>query len=93
MSDNPLGDPPPYTPPPKPTVRIVEHLTAEGDVLDYIVWKHYGRQDERLVEYVLDYNYGLGELQALLPAGLVILLPPEPPRRKMSRLPLVRIFN
>lgn len=59
--------------------------TADGDVLDYLVWRHYGRQDDRLVEAVLAANHGLCERGAVLGAGLEILLPPSPPRRRKVR--------
>ncbi|MBZ0210179.1 MAG: tail protein X [Hyphomicrobium sp.] len=30
-------------------------IAQQGDMLDYLVWKNYGRQDSRRVEQVLDH--------------------------------------
>lgn len=46
----------------------------EGDILDWICWKHYGRT-RGAVEAVLEANSGLAEYDPHLPAGLKITLP------------------
>lgn len=52
-----------------------KYLTKEGDTVDYVAWKFYGRQDNRIVERVLDANFGLAEHGPILPVGLTITLP------------------
>ncbi|MEQ8257550.1 MAG: tail protein X [Roseovarius confluentis] len=54
------------------------YRSSDGDVVDAIVWRHYGRQDAGLVSGVLEANPGLSALGAILPAGVSIVLPPEP---------------
>lgn len=49
------------------------YRTREGDVLDYICWKHYGTTS--VVEKVLDANMNLAEYGTILPSGLSIELP------------------
>lgn len=49
--------------------------TRDGDTLDYIVWRYYGRQDGRLTEQVLEANPGLADYGPLLPEALSITLP------------------
>ena len=53
----------------------LEYSTSEGDVVDYVVWKHYGTTDRQVVEQVLDANLGLSDLGPVLPAGVIIILP------------------
>ncbi len=50
--------------------------TVNGDVLDDICQRHYGRTD--VVGAVLDANPGLAALPPILPAGVTIVLPPPP---------------
>lgn len=52
----------------------VRYLTRDGDSLDAVCWKHYGRQ-AGAVEAVLEANPGLSELGPVLPDGYVIGLP------------------
>ena len=51
--------------------------TADGDVLDQICWRHYGREDT--VPAVLAANPGLADAEPVLPAGVAIVLPELPP--------------
>lgn len=51
------------------------YLSEEGDTVDRIVWKHYGRQDAGLVERVLSVNRGTAALGVVLPLGTRIDLP------------------
>jgi phage tail protein X len=46
----------------------------EGDMLDWICWKHYGRQSTA-VEAVLEANPGLAEEGPMFSAGTLITLP------------------
>lgn len=52
----------------------VIYRTREGDVLDWICWKHYKKQSG-VVEAVLEANNGLANFGDILPAGLEIILP------------------
>jgi phage tail protein X len=55
--------------------REVQYLTKDGDVLDLICWNYYG-VTKSVVEKVLRRNRPLlTTYQAILPAGLVIVLP------------------
>ena len=51
-------------------------LSRDGDVLDDLVWRHYGRSD--LLAAVLKANPALARLPPVLQAGLVIDLPDLP---------------
>nr|VFJ68701.1 MAG: P2-like prophage tail protein X [Candidatus Kentron sp. DK] len=57
----------------------LQYRTKNGDVLDYLCWKHYGQQ-AGAVERVLEANRGLAGYGPVLPAGILITLPslPEP---------------
>ena len=52
-------------------------LTADGDVLDELCWRHYGREDA--VPEVLRANPGLADAVPVLAAGRLIALPELPP--------------
>lgn len=49
--------------------------TVDGDSLDALCWKHYGRQDQRIVERVLEHNQDLAEQGLIYRTGLTIELP------------------
>lgn len=51
-----------------------EYRTREGDMVDWICWKHYGRQ-AGAVEAVLEANPGLADYGAILPSNVIITLP------------------
>jgi phage tail protein X len=50
---------------------MVTYTTKDGDVLDWICWKHYGTAT--VLEQVLDANPTLTDEK--LPAGIVVKLP------------------
>jgi phage tail protein X len=52
--------------------------SKDGDSVDGVVWRHYGRQNDRLVERVLEANPGLADLGPILSAGVRIALPAFP---------------
>ena len=52
------------------------YRTVDGDVLDAICWRHYGREDA--VPAVLAANPGLAATAPVLPAGIVVELPDLP---------------
>ena len=55
---------------------MTRRLTRDGDVLDDLVWQHYGRSD--VIAAVLAANPHLAQLPPVLEAGLVIDLPDLP---------------
>jgi len=64
---------------------MTTYRTTDGDTLDWICWKHYGRE---AVEFVLEANPGLAARGSVYAAGLEIVLPdmPPAPQLKMIRL-------
>ena len=50
------------------------YRSKEGDMLDWICWRHYGRQSTA-VEEVLEANPGLADQGAMIAAGQLITLP------------------
>ena len=64
------------------------YTTKAGDVLDAVVWNYYGRQDNRLVEIVLEANRNLADLGPAIPAGMQIILPEAPAEEPTERLEL-----
>lgn len=54
---------------------MATYTTKDGETVDYIVWKYYGKQDNRAVEQVLAANPGLAEFGPALPPGMDIELP------------------
>lgn len=63
------------------------YRTRQGDTVDGVCWKHYGRTAET-VESVLRANPELADHGPVLPAGLLIALPetPAPERQTLIRL-------
>ncbi len=53
---------------------MIKYRTHENDMLDWIAWKHYGKQSGA-VEAILEANPGLADKGDQLPAGLIIILP------------------
>jgi phage tail protein X len=64
------------------------YTTRENDVLDEVVSRYYGRQDNGLLESVLEANRGLAEFGPLLPAALELILPDAPTPEPTKRLQL-----
>lgn len=52
------------------------YRTREGDMVDDICWRHYGR--ESAVIDVMEANPGLADFGAILPSGIQITLPDLP---------------
>jgi phage tail protein X len=52
----------------------VQYRTKEGDMLDFIAWKHYGKQSG-VVEEILEANPKLADYGEQFPAGVIIILP------------------
>lgn len=62
----------------------VHYVTRDGDVLDLICWRHYGRT-AGIVEKVLEANYGLAALGPIYPHSVTIFLP-ELPAPKVKKV-------
>lgn len=54
---------------------MAQYLTKTGDMLDEIAYRYYGHTNNKVVERILDANFGLSQYEALLPAGVLIELP------------------
>lgn len=65
--------------------RIVTH---DGDVLDDLVWQHYGRSD--VLAAVLKANPALAQLPPVLEAGFIIELPDLP---LPVEAPVIRLWS
>jgi len=65
---------------------VATYLTGQDEVLDAIVWRHYGRAD--VIVSVLEANPGLADLGAVLPERTRVTLPdlPAPAERPVVRL-------
>ncbi|QTP60940.1 phage tail protein [Billgrantia antri] len=65
-----------------------KYRTRDGDTVDWICWRSYGRISPGLVERVLEANHGLADEGPLLEAGRLIVLPddPQPAISKRIRL-------
>jgi phage tail protein X len=53
----------------------LNYKTSDGDVVDFIAFKHYGEQSPAVLRAVYDANPGLADQGAMLPRGLTIVLP------------------
>ncbi|RYH04610.1 phage tail protein [Salipiger sp. IMCC34102] len=68
-------------------VSAFSYRSSEGDVLDDVVFRHYGSRDGRELELVLEANPGIAAVAERLPIGTVVLLPTivsAPERREVS---------
>lgn len=65
----------------------MKYRTKNGEVLDHIVWRHYG-VCSGAVEAVLATNPKLAEHGSILPSGLLITLPHDQPPQKNQRVAL-----
>ncbi|MDH1518501.1 tail protein X [Acinetobacter johnsonii] len=54
---------------------MVQYLTKAGDTLDEIAYRYYGNTNNKVVERILEVNFGISQYEALLPAGVLIELP------------------
>jgi phage tail protein X len=63
-------------------------ITRDGNVLDDLIWQHYGRSD--VLAAVLEANPTLAMLPPVLSAGLVIELPDLP---LPIEAPVIRLWS
>lgn len=68
----------------------MEVKTLQGDTVDLLCWRHYGRTDGT-VEAVLEANAGLADMGLVLPMGTVVYLPAIDAVE--STAPLVQLFD
>lgn len=55
---------------------MIEYITRQGDMLDWICWKHYGTHDDGTLEIALAANAAaVAENGSVFPAGVLIVLP------------------
>lgn len=54
---------------------MAQYLTKDGDMLDEIAYLYYGNTNNKVVERILEVNFGISQYEALLPAGVLIELP------------------
>ena len=54
---------------------MAQYLTKAGDTLDEIAYRYYGNTNNKVVEGILEVNFGISQYEALLPAGVLIELP------------------
>lgn len=66
---------------------MTRYRTKDGDMLDRLCWKHYGRS-RGVVEAVLEANPGLAGIGPVLPAGIEIALPDLPAPTKAAAIRL-----
>lgn len=69
---------------------MTRYVTRQGERLDLICWRHYGRC-AGVTEAALEANPGLADLGPILPFGTVIMLPDAPPAREAR--PLVKLWD
>jgi len=54
---------------------MLTYKTRNGDVVDQIVWRHYGAQNAAILREVFQANPGLADYGPVLQAGVEMLLP------------------
>lgn len=54
---------------------MAQYLTKAGDTLDEIAYRYYGNTNNKVVERILEVNFGISQYEALLPAGVLVELP------------------
>ena len=54
---------------------MAQYLTKAGDTLDEIAYRYYGHTNNKVVEHILEVNFGISRYEVLLPAGVLIELP------------------
>ena len=69
----------------------VAYRAKEGDVLDDIVWQHYGTQD--VLDSFVRANPGLAALGASLPAGAIVQLPDRSELASRAKDALVQLWD
>ena len=54
---------------------MAQYSTKDGDTLDEISYRYYGNTNNKVVEKIIEANFGITDYPAILPAGVLIELP------------------
>ena len=54
---------------------MAQYSTKDGDILDEIAYRYYGNTNNKVVESIIEANFGITDYPAILPAGVLIELP------------------
>jgi phage tail protein X len=65
------------------------YSTLEGDMVDDIAFRVYGEHANN-TQLLYEANYNLAFLGPVLPEGVLIIIPPAPPRQKTGH---IRLFD
>jgi phage tail protein X len=65
-------------------------IAQQNDTLDLLCWRHLG-STAGVVEQALQINPGIASLGALLPMGMPVSLPEQPP--KASTLQMINLWD
>lgn len=67
---------------------MTTYISKAGEMVDEIVWRHYGTDSNGIVEAVLNANPGLADYGMELPLGVTVTLPDMPSPQPKERLQL-----
>ena len=54
------------------------YRASDGDTIDLIAWRRYGRQDQVIINLILSANPEIADFGPVIPGGLVVVLPDPP---------------
>ena len=54
---------------------MAQYSTKDGDTLDEIAYRYYGNTNNKVVENIIEANFGITHYPAILPGGDLIELP------------------
>ena len=54
---------------------MAQYSTKDGDTLDEVAYRYYGNTNNKVVENIIEANFGITGYPAILPAGVLIELP------------------
>lgn len=54
---------------------MAQYSTKDGDTLDEIAYHYYGNTNNKVVENIIEANFGITDHPSILPAGILIELP------------------
>jgi len=65
-------------------------MAQQNDTLDLLCWRHLG-STTGVVEQALQMNPGIASLGALLPMGMIVSLPTQPP--KANTIQMINLWD
>jgi len=65
-------------------------MAQQNDTLDLLCWRHLGSTNG-VVEQALQMNPGIASLGALLPMGMIVSLPTQPP--KANTIQMINLWD